>query len=69
MTEKELRKCLADTAAEYYGAVEGGEKHKEIMKIYNAIRPLPQGYAIKSTDSWCAAFVSASAMNVSNAVR
>ncbi len=65
MTEKELRKFLADTAAEYYGAAEGGEKHKEIIRIYNAIRPLPQGYALKSGDSWCAAFVSAAAAKCS----
>ena len=61
LTEKELRKKLADTAAEYFGAKEGGGKYAEIIRIYNAIRPLPQGYVLKDGDSWCAAFVSAMA--------
>ena len=29
-----------------------------IIGIYNSIKPLPQGYHLKSTDNWCAAFVS-----------
>lgn len=61
MTEKELRQFLADTAAGYVGAKEGGDKYAEIIKTYNAIRPLPQGYALKASDPWCAAFVSAMA--------
>ena len=29
-----------------------------IINIYNSITPLPQGYKLKSSDNWCAAFVS-----------
>lgn len=61
MTEKEIRQKFVDTAAEYLDAKEGGEKYAEIIKTYNAIRPLPRGYALKTSDSWCAAFVSAMA--------
>lgn len=61
MTGKQLRQELADTAKEYLGIKEGGAEHREIIGIYNAIRPLPLGYVLKLTDSWCAAFVSAMA--------
>lgn len=43
----------------YVGMIEGTTKHKEIVKAYNAIRPLPSGYSLKASDAWCAAFVSA----------
>lgn len=29
-----------------------------IINIYNGISPLPQGYKLKPSDNWCAAFVS-----------
>lgn len=61
MTEKQLRQMLADAGAEYLGIKEGGREHLEIVGIYNSIRPLPLGYVLKPTDSWCAAFVSAMA--------
>lgn len=61
MKEIELRKELAETAKEYLGTVSGGDKHAEIVSIYNSIRPLPVGYALKMSDDWCAAFVSAMA--------
>lgn len=50
-----------DTAKEYLGAVSGGDKHTEIVSIYNSIRPLPVGYTLKTSDDWCAAFTSAMA--------
>lgn len=61
MKEIELRQKLVDTAKEFLGAVSGGEKHAEIVSIYNSIRPLPVGYALKLSDDWCAAFTSAMA--------
>ena len=61
MTENEVRNYYVNTAKTYLGAVEGGAQHKEIVNLYNSIKPLPVGYALKTTDDWCAAFVSAMA--------
>lgn len=33
--------------------------HKEIIDVYNSQHPLPRGYKVKYTDSWCATFISA----------
>ena len=32
--------------------------HEEVVSSYNKIKPLPVGYTLKSSDDWCAAFVS-----------
>lgn len=58
MNEKELRQKFVDMAIAYVGVVEGDSRHREIVDIYNSLVPLPQGYKLKYTDSWCAAFVS-----------
>lgn len=58
---KRRLKC-ALTAARWLGTKEGSREHKEILKIYNSIRPLPRGYAVTDRDPWCAAFVSAAAV-------
>lgn len=42
----------------YVGIKQGSKKHKEIVDGYNTIKPLPRGYKVKYTDSWCATFVS-----------
>lgn len=52
--EKFINECM-----KYKSVREGSFKHKEIVKTYNCIKPLPQGYKLKYTDSWCAGFVSA----------
>lgn len=52
------RQKFVNTAISYLGVVEGSEKHKYIIDTYNKITPLPVGYKVKYTDSWCAAFVS-----------
>lgn len=49
---------LYKIAAQYIGVKQGSRKHKEIIDCYNTITPLPRGYRVKYTDSWCAAFVS-----------
>jgi len=49
-------------AARWLGTKEGSREHSEILRIYNGIRPLPRGYAMKAKDPWCAAFVSAAAV-------
>lgn len=58
--EKSLKVAL--TAARWLGVKEGSREHSEILGVYNGIRPLPRGYAVKATDPWCAAFASAAAV-------
>lgn len=58
--KQRLEAALA--AARWLGTREGSREHREILEFYNAIRPLPRGYAMKMTDPWCAAFVSAAAV-------
>lgn len=53
------RDVVKKKAVSYLGAREGDAKHKEILKIYNEHKPLPQGYIVKPSDSWCATYVSA----------
>lgn len=58
--EKNLNTALR--AARWLGVKEGSREHGEILGIYNGIKPLPRGYAVKPTDPWCAAFASAAAV-------
>lgn len=51
-------------ATEWLGFNEADGSHKQIIDIYNARRPLPRGYKVKYTDSWCATFVSAVAISL-----
>ena len=46
-------------AARWLGTKEGSREHREILAVYNGIRPLPRGYAVRESDPWCAAFASA----------
>lgn len=48
----------SEFASKYIGTKQGTKKHKEIVDTYNSISPLPRGYKVKYTDSWCATFVS-----------
>lgn len=57
-----LRIKTALSAARWLGVKEGSEEHRMILAVYNGIRPLPRGYAVKETDAWCAAFASAAAV-------
>ena len=50
------------SAARWLGIREGSREHQEILSVYNAIRPLPRGYAVTAKDPWCAAFASAAAV-------
>ena len=62
MTETELRQKCALTAAQWLGTKEGSAEHRQLLAVYNGIRPLPRGYAMKEHDPWCAAFASAAAV-------
>lgn len=64
MTELEMRKQVVEQATRWYGRNEADGTHKEIIDIYNQIRPLPRGYKLKYTDPWCAGFVSAVAQEL-----
>lgn len=48
----------SEKAKQYIGVRQGSKQHKAIIDYYNQLRPLPQGYKMKYTDSWCACFVS-----------
>ena len=54
-------------AKNWIGYSESNGKFKEILDVYNSHKPLARGYAIKYTDEWCDAFVSACAIKA-NAV-
>lgn len=40
------------------GMTHGGTSHKEFVKTYNSVKPLPRGYAVKLEDDWCDIFIS-----------
>lgn len=45
-------------ALQYVGIKQGSRQHKAIIDAYNTIVPLPRGYKVTYTDSWCATFAS-----------
>lgn len=48
---------LIDNARKYIGVKEGTAEFRRIIDAYNAVKPLPMGYAMKYTDDWCDTFV------------
>ena len=56
--EKQLRQLVVDTAEAWVGTKQGDANHKKIIAGYNEIKPLPQNYKVKLSDSWCAATIS-----------
>lgn len=50
---------ILNVARQYIGCNENDGTHKQIIDIYNSYTPLPRGYKVKYTDSWCMTFVSA----------
>lgn len=60
--EAALRNGIVKRAESYLGYNETDGSHKEILAIYNAHEPLAMGYEVQENDSWCAAFVSAMAV-------
>ena len=59
MTETELRERVCAKARSWLGRREADGSHREIIDVYNQIRPRPRGYRLRYTDPWCAGFVSA----------
>ena len=60
---KHASKVIAQ-AKSWLGYNEYDGTHKKIIDIYNSQKPLPVGYKVKYTDSWCATFVSAVAVKL-----
>ena len=61
-SETEMRQKLVDTATRWAGVREDDGSHRFIIDLYNTIDPLPQDYVVTYEDAWCAAFVSAAAL-------
>ena len=57
--EAALRMRVVQTAESYLGSNEKDGSHEKIIDLYNTQDPLPVGYTVQYTDSWCATFVSA----------
>ena len=55
-------KDMIAQARAWIGKKEADGGHKTIIDLYNRHTPLPEGYKVKYTDSWCATFVSACAI-------
>lgn len=60
--EAAQRMRLVRQAESWLGYREADGSHTRILSIYNAHQPLAMGYTVQDTDSWCAAFVSAAAI-------
>ena len=56
------RNKVVKQAQAFIGLKESDGSHMQIVNIYNGHKPLARGYKLKSTDSWCAATVSAVAI-------
>lgn len=60
--EKTLRLQVVKTAEKWLGCKESDGSFKPIIDLYNSHKPLAQGYRVQYSDEWCAAFVSAVAI-------
>ena len=60
--ETALRMQVVQTAESYLGCKEEDGSHEKIIDLYNTQDPLPVGYTVQYTDSWCATFVSTVAL-------
>lgn len=62
MTERQLRQHFVDTLRGWLGRNEKDKSHRLIIDTYNSLKPLPRDYSVTYTDAWCAATVSAAAI-------
>ena len=62
MTEKQLREKVVTVAKQFIGCKESDGSHRKIIDIYNHYKPLPRDHKMTYTAAWCAAFVSAVAI-------
>ena len=62
MTEKQLREKVVTVAKQFIGCKESDGSHRKIIDIYNHYKPLPRDHKMTYSAAWCAAFVSAVAI-------
>ena len=60
--ETALRQRVVDTACGWAGIREDDGSHRSVIDLYNTLDPLPRRYPVTYEDAWCAAFVSAAAL-------
>lgn len=60
--EAALRMQVVEMAQSYLGCNEADGSHEQIIDLYNSHQPLAMNYTVQYTDSWCATFVSAVAI-------
>ena len=53
---------MVNTMESWIGFSEYNKKYRKIIDLYNNQSPLPRGYKMNYTDSWCAATVTAAAI-------
>ena len=56
------RNQIVKQAQAWVGLKESNGSHKQIIDIYNTIKPLPRGYKLSYNDPWCAGTISALAV-------
>lgn len=60
--ETTLRQQYIQTAEQWLGCNQADGSHQQIIDLYNRHTPLAQNYIVQYSDAWCAAFVSAVAI-------
>ena len=60
--DRELREKVINAAKAWLNCRESDGTHKQIIDLYNSVKPLPRGYKVKYNDAWCTTFVSAVAI-------
>mgnify|MGYP002857405187 CR=1 FL=1 len=58
-SETYSRMSVVEKAESWLGKNEADNSYIDIINIYNQQKPLPAGYALKPSDSWCAGFTTA----------
>ena len=58
-TMAKTAESVLDVMRGWLGFSEANGKFKEIIDLYNGVKPLPRGYAVQYSDEWCDTCVSA----------
>lgn len=58
-TMAKTAESVLDVMRGWLGFSEANGKFKEIIDLYNRVKPLPRGYAVQYSDEWCDTCVSA----------
>ena len=58
-TMAKTAESVLDVMRGWLGFSEANGKFKEIIDLYNSVKPLPRGYAVQYSDEWCDTCVSA----------